>query len=98
MELSSLGTYENIIDLRYVILRTITKRDVSGAGGKDQQERVATISRFKDGSADVMCATDIAGKGLDFDGAHLFPCMHPQNTTKRIKICYFYYVICSHRH
>jgi hypothetical protein len=44
------------------------------AGGKDQQERVATIARFKDGSADVLCATDIAGKGLDFDGVPLPAC------------------------
>lgn len=38
---------------------------------------MATISRFKDGSADVMCATDIAGKGLDFDGAWTLLCGHP---------------------
>jgi ATP-dependent RNA helicase DDX41 len=37
------------------------------AGGKDQQERVASITKFKQGSADVLCATDVAGKGLDFD-------------------------------
>lgn len=41
----------------------------SAAGGKDQQERTETIQRFKDGRADVLCATDIAAKGLDFDGA-----------------------------
>lgn len=41
------------------------------AGGKDQQERTETIQRFKDGRADVLCATDIAAKGLDFDGAPL---------------------------
>ena len=37
------------------------------AGGKDQKERVAAVAKFKDGGADVLCATDIAGKGLDFD-------------------------------
>ena len=39
----------------------------TSAGGKDQQERVASISKFKEGRADVLCATDVAGKGLDFD-------------------------------
>eukprot|EP00892_Ulva_mutabilis_P011492 jgi/Ulvmu1/8715/UM047_0055.1 len=46
-------------------------RNVNAAaihGGKDQQERTQTIERFKDGRADVLCATDIAAKGLDFDG------------------------------
>jgi ATP-dependent RNA helicase DDX41 len=38
------------------------------AGSKDQQERVASITKFKQGTADVLCATDVAGKGLDFDG------------------------------
>lgn len=42
---------------------------MAGVGGKDQQERTETIQRFKDGRADVLCATDIAAKGLDFDGA-----------------------------
>lgn len=50
-------------------LRLKHEARVAGAGGKDQQERTETIQRFKDGRADVLCATDIAAKGLDFDGA-----------------------------
>jgi ATP-dependent RNA helicase DDX41 len=35
-------------------------------GGKDQQERLAAVAAFKSGSKDVLIATDIASKGLDF--------------------------------
>lgn len=35
-------------------------------GGKDQAERNRAISSFKDGLKDVLVATDIAAKGLDF--------------------------------
>ena len=37
-------------------------------GGKDQSERMASIDRFRSHEADILCATDIAGKGLDFEG------------------------------
>jgi ATP-dependent RNA helicase DDX41 len=39
---------------------------VSAHGGKDQAERTAAIDAFKDGRADVLVATDVASKGLDF--------------------------------
>mmetsp|Transcript_11956 Transcript_11956/g.25699 ORF Transcript_11956/g.25699 Transcript_11956/m.25699 type:complete len:636 (+) Transcript_11956:117-2024(+) len=35
-------------------------------GDKDQQERLDSISAFKVGKADVLVATDVASKGLDF--------------------------------
>ncbi|KAJ7947347.1 DEAD-box ATP-dependent RNA helicase [Quillaja saponaria] len=35
-------------------------------GGKDQEEREYTISSFKAGKKDVLVATDVASKGLDF--------------------------------
>merc|ERR1711959_272383 len=35
-------------------------------GGKDQTERVAAIAKFKQLEKDVLVATDIAAKGLDF--------------------------------
>lgn len=35
-------------------------------GGKDQKEREAAISKFKSGEKDVLVATDVASKGLDF--------------------------------
>ena len=39
---------------------------VSIHGGKDQDERNEAIAQFKDTSKDVLVATDIAAKGLDF--------------------------------
>ncbi|KAI8817044.1 P-loop containing nucleoside triphosphate hydrolase protein [Fimicolochytrium jonesii] len=35
-------------------------------GGKDQAEREYAVKAFKDGKADVLVATDVASKGLDF--------------------------------
>eukprot|EP00878_Enallax_costatus_P001578 GHUV01001729.1.p1 GENE.GHUV01001729.1~~GHUV01001729.1.p1 ORF type:complete len:664 (+),score=253.11 GHUV01001729.1:309-2300(+) len=37
-------------------------------GDKDQQERTDAIRDFKSGKADVLVATDVASKGLDFPG------------------------------
>jgi ATP-dependent RNA helicase DDX41 len=35
-------------------------------GGKSQPERLEAIEQFKEGTKDVLVATDVAGKGLDF--------------------------------
>uniref|UniRef100_A0A3B4ADZ4 RNA helicase n=1 Tax=Periophthalmus magnuspinnatus TaxID=409849 RepID=A0A3B4ADZ4_9GOBI len=35
-------------------------------GGKDQEERTKAIEAFKEGKKDVLVATDVASKGLDF--------------------------------
>lgn len=35
-------------------------------GGKDQSDRLAAVNAFKSGDKDVLIATDIASKGLDF--------------------------------
>ena len=35
-------------------------------GGKDQVDRNAAIDEFKAGNKDVLVATDVAAKGLDF--------------------------------
>lgn len=35
-------------------------------GGKEQEEREASIAAFKAGRKDVLVATDVASKGLDF--------------------------------
>jgi len=48
----------------YLLLKGVEA--VSIHGGKDQDERNDAIARFKDGSKDVLVATDIAAKGLDF--------------------------------
>jgi len=35
-------------------------------GGKEQEDRVQAIHKFKEGTTDCLVATDVAGKGLDF--------------------------------
>ena len=51
----------------YLILKSV--ESVSVHGGKDQEDRQDAIARFKDGRADVLVATDVAAKGLDFPNA-----------------------------
>ncbi|KAL3319350.1 DEAD (Asp-Glu-Ala-Asp) box polypeptide 41 [Cichlidogyrus casuarinus] len=48
----------------YLLLKGIEA--VSIHGGKDQEERVAAVKEFRSGQKDVLVATDIASKGLDF--------------------------------
>ena len=48
----------------YLLLKGVDA--VSIHGGKDQEERNEAIRLFKDGKKDVLIATDVAAKGLDF--------------------------------
>jgi len=48
----------------YLLLKGVNA--VSIHGGKDQEERNEAIQLYKDGAKDVLVATDIAAKGLDF--------------------------------
>jgi ATP-dependent RNA helicase DDX41 len=48
----------------YLLLKGVEA--VSIHGGKSQEERDWAIRMFKDGKKDVMVATDVAGKGMDF--------------------------------
>ncbi|CAN6573139.1 unnamed protein product [Malus baccata var. baccata] len=48
----------------YLLLKGVEA--VAIHGGKDQEEREYAISSFKAGKKDVLVATDIASKGLDF--------------------------------
>jgi len=48
----------------YLLLKGV--QAVSIHGGKDQQDRNAAIDLFKTGQKDVLIATDVAAKGLDF--------------------------------
>ena len=48
----------------YLLLKGVEAAAVHG--GKDQDERSAAIDDFKAGRADVLVATDVASKGLDF--------------------------------
>jgi len=48
----------------YLLLKGVEA--VAIHGSKDQEERESAISRFKGGKADVLVATDVASKGLDF--------------------------------
>ncbi|KAL8426467.1 hypothetical protein Efla_001769 [Eimeria flavescens] len=40
-------------------------------GGKAQENREAALSSFKEGSYDVLVATDVAGRGIDVEGVTL---------------------------
>uniref|UniRef100_A0A7R9V1X9 RNA helicase n=1 Tax=Chlamydomonas euryale TaxID=1486919 RepID=A0A7R9V1X9_9CHLO len=59
---------ENKIDVDAVHEFLLVKgvEAVAVHGDKDQSEREASIDAFKGGSADVLVATDVASKGLDF--------------------------------
>jgi ATP-dependent RNA helicase DDX41 len=48
----------------YLLLKGVEA--VSIHGGKDQEERNEAIRLFKEGKKDVLIATDVAAKGLDF--------------------------------
>ena len=48
----------------YLLIKGISAAAIHG--GKDQEERNMAIKTFKDGKADVLIASDIAAKGLDF--------------------------------
>ncbi|XP_022841518.1 DEAD-box ATP-dependent RNA helicase 35 isoform X1 [Olea europaea var. sylvestris] len=48
----------------YLLLKGVEA--VAVHGGKDQEEREYAISSFKSGKKDVLVATDVASKGLDF--------------------------------
>jgi ATP-dependent RNA helicase DDX41 len=48
----------------YLLLKGVEA--VAVHGGKDQEERDAAIRAFKTGNKDVLVATDVASKGLDF--------------------------------
>ncbi|KAF1790648.1 P-loop containing nucleoside triphosphate hydrolase [Phytophthora cactorum] len=48
----------------YLILKGVEAASIHG--GKDQEERNEAIDLFKNGQKDVLVATDVAAKGLDF--------------------------------
>uniref|UniRef100_A0A3P8W1M5 Probable ATP-dependent RNA helicase DDX41 n=1 Tax=Cynoglossus semilaevis TaxID=244447 RepID=A0A3P8W1M5_CYNSE len=48
----------------YLLLKGVEA--VAIHGGKDQEERTKAIEAFKEGKKDVLVATDVASKGLDF--------------------------------
>lgn len=48
----------------YLLLKGVEA--VAIHGGKDQEERSRAIDQFRKGSKDVLVATDVASKGLDF--------------------------------
>ncbi|TPX31469.1 hypothetical protein SmJEL517_g05206 [Synchytrium microbalum] len=50
----------------YLLLKGIDA--VAIHGGKDQEQRNYGVKVFKEGKADVLVATDVASKGLDFAG------------------------------
>ena len=50
----------------YLLLKGVEA--VAVHGGKDQEEREFAVRAFKSGKKDVLVATDVASKGLDFAG------------------------------
>lgn len=48
----------------YLLLKGVDT--VSIHGGKDQEERVTAVKMFRERQRDVLVATDVASKGLDF--------------------------------
>lgn len=48
----------------YLLLKGLEA--VSTHGGKDQEERMVSVDEFKEGRKDILVATDVASKGLDF--------------------------------
>lgn len=47
----------------------------SSHGGKSQEEREYAVKQFKNGKADVLVATDVAAKGLDFPDVQVCVCV-----------------------
>ncbi|OUC41004.1 DEAD/DEAH box helicase, partial [Trichinella nativa] len=50
--------------LEYLLLKGL--QAVAIHGGKDQQERLTALTSFQFGAKDILVATDVASKGLDF--------------------------------
>ncbi|XP_076460309.1 putative ATP-dependent RNA helicase DDX41 [Babylonia areolata] len=48
----------------YLLLKGVEA--VAIHGGKDQEERIRSVEQFKNAEKDVLVATDVASKGLDF--------------------------------
>merc|ERR1719265_1223265 len=53
-----------------LLVRTLTGSVVMH-GDRTQEERQDALAKFKDGSADVLVATDVAARGLDVEGVQL---------------------------
>lgn len=52
----------------YLLLKGVEA--VSIHGGKDQEERTQSVQQFRNRQKDVLVATDVASKGLDFPDIH----------------------------
>jgi len=59
---------KSTVDRLERMLRNKRVRAMGIHGDKSQRQRSETIQRFKDGSCEVMVATDVAARGLDISG------------------------------
>jgi len=59
---------KNSCDLLVKDLRSKGKRAVALHAGRNQEERDDNFRKFKDGTHDILVATDVAGRGLDVEG------------------------------
>lgn len=48
----------------YLLLKGVAACAIHG--GKDQEERIKSVQEYRAGTKDVLVATDVASKGLDF--------------------------------
>ena len=48
----------------YLLLKGVQAAAIHG--GKDQEDRIKAVAEFRKGDKDVLVATDVASKGLDF--------------------------------
>jgi len=72
----------------YLLLKGVEA--VAIHGGKDQEERFYAVEKFVKGEKDVLCATDIASKGLDFpDIQHVINYDLPEDIENYGKEYYF---------
>jgi ATP-dependent RNA helicase DDX23/PRP28 len=40
-------------------------------GGKQQDQREASLKRFREGKCDILIGTDVLGRGIDVDGVNM---------------------------
>ncbi|VEL32252.1 unnamed protein product [Protopolystoma xenopodis] len=78
----------------YLLLKGI--QAVSIHGGKDQEERTAAVNDFRAMRKDVLVATDVASKGLDFpDINHVINYDMPEDIENYGTVCFVLFEFCQ---
>lgn len=80
----------------YLLLKGVEA--VSIHGGKDQEERVAAVTEFRAKHRDVLVATDVASKGLDFpDINHVINYDMPEDIENYGTLLWIYSILADYR-